>query len=114
METTSKIAKNIRHFREMKNFTQSFMAESLDIDVKTYSKIEKGESKITIDLIDRIAKILETSFELITKFDSSVFFNITEMKDNSIVGYNNYFNFSQELAIIKNRLSELEHIIKKP
>lgn len=89
------------------------MAERLEIDIKTYSKIEKGESKISIDLIDRIAEILDTSFELITKFDSSVFFNINEMKDNSVVGYNNYFNFNQELNLIKNKITELEQIVKK-
>jgi transcriptional regulator with XRE-family HTH domain len=35
MDTSSKIAKNIRHFREMKNLKQSFMAERLDIDTRS-------------------------------------------------------------------------------
>lgn len=108
MDTAFKIAKNIRHFREMKNLTQSYMAERLDIDVKTYSKIEKGDGKITVDIIDKIAEILETSFDLITRFDSSVFFNISEMKDSSIVGYNNNFYASQEIALIKKRIEDIE------
>ena len=112
MDTAFKIAKNIRHFREMKNLTQSYMAERLDIDVKTYSKIEKGDGKITVDIIDKIAEILETSFDLITRFDSSVFFNISEMKDSSIVGYNNNFYASQEIALIKKRIEDIEKKIK--
>lgn len=112
MDTAFKIAKNIRHFREMKNLTQSYMAERLDIDVKTYSKIEKGDGKITVDIIDKIAEILETSFDLITRFDSSVFFNISEMKDSSIVGYNNNFYASQEIALIKKRIEDIEKNIK--
>ena len=108
MDTAFKIAKNIRHFREMKNLTQSYMAERLDIDVKTYSKIEKGDGKITVDLIDKIAEILETSFDLITKFDSSIFFNISEMKDSSFVGYNNNFYYNQELAELKKKIDEIE------
>ena len=112
VDTAFKIAKNIRHFREMKNLTQSYMAERLDIDVKTYSKIEKGDGKITVDIIDKIAEILETSFDLITRFDSSVFFNISEMKDSSIVGYNNNFYASQEIALIKKRIEDIEKNIK--
>lgn len=108
MDTAFKIAKNIRHLREMKNLTQSYMAERLVIDVKTYSKIAKGDGKITVDIIDKIAEILETSFDLITRFDSSVFFNISEMKDSSIVGYNNNFYASQEIALIKKRIEDIE------
>jgi hypothetical protein len=51
---------------------------------------------------------LETSFDLITKFDSSIFFNISEMKDSSFVGYNNNFYYNQELAELKKKIDEIE------
>lgn len=56
---------NIRKFREEKNYTQEYMSERLNISQNTYSKIETGGIKLTIDRLMQISEILETPIEVI-------------------------------------------------
>ena len=41
------IGYKIKNIRELKNFTQEYMAEKLDISQAAYSKMEKGDTKIS-------------------------------------------------------------------
>lgn len=70
-----KIARNIRSLRELKGYTQEYLATELGIEQPNYSLIEKGKKPITFELAQKIAAILETSLETIQKFDSEAFFN---------------------------------------
>jgi transcriptional regulator with XRE-family HTH domain len=54
---------NIRKAREQKNYTQEYLATQLDIDTKSYSNIENGVSKLSIDRLLKIADILEATPE---------------------------------------------------
>lgn len=49
----------IKFIRLSKNFTQVYLADELDIDVANYSRLERGETGITIDRLQKIADILE-------------------------------------------------------
>ncbi len=51
----------IKVIRLSKNYTQSFLADELEIDVTNYSRLERGESSISVDRLRKIAKILEVS-----------------------------------------------------
>lgn len=42
------IGNKIKNIRELKNFTQEYMAEKLDISQAAYSKLEKGDIKVVI------------------------------------------------------------------
>ena len=59
MNTSLKIKK----YRELKNYTQDYMAEKLDISQNTYSKIENGGIKLTVHRLKQISDILETTVE---------------------------------------------------
>ncbi len=39
----------IKVIRLSKNYTQNFLADELDIDVTNYSRLERGESSISVD-----------------------------------------------------------------
>jgi len=69
MNTSLKIKK----YRELKNYTQEYMAEKLDISQNTYSKIENGGIKLTVDRLKQISDILETPVEEIINADNQVF-----------------------------------------
>ena len=55
------IGNKIKNIRELKNFTQEYMAEKLDISQAAYSKMEKGDTKISPDKLNKIAEILEVN-----------------------------------------------------
>ena len=62
-ENIYKILRSIRKTREQKNYTQEYMAAQLDIDTKSYSNLENGISKLSVDRLLRISEILETTPE---------------------------------------------------
>jgi transcriptional regulator with XRE-family HTH domain len=48
----------IKQLRELKNFTQEYMAQQLGLTTRAYSKIETGETQLTINRLNEISKIL--------------------------------------------------------
>ncbi|RWU06336.1 helix-turn-helix domain-containing protein [Pedobacter chitinilyticus] len=54
-----RIAKRIRKVREFKKISQQELASKIGISQNAYSKIELGYSKISLDRLFLIAKLLE-------------------------------------------------------
>lgn len=52
----------IRKLRTQKGYSQEYMAYELKISQKTYSNIENNKSLLTIEMVERIAFILEVPF----------------------------------------------------
>ncbi len=52
---------NIRRIRENKGYSQDYMANMLNISQASYARLENEDTKITIDRLYEIAKILETN-----------------------------------------------------
>ena len=69
------VANNIRKFRELKEKTREFMAAELDLSLSGYSKIERGETDITLTKLYKIAEILEVGVYEILNFDVKKIFN---------------------------------------
>ena len=51
----------IKMIREIRGFSQEHMASRLDIAQNTYSRIEKNQTKLTAELLDKVAKELGVS-----------------------------------------------------
>lgn len=56
MET---LAARIKSSRKMRGLTQQQLADKLDIDQGFISRLERGEKGVTIDLLNRLAKLLD-------------------------------------------------------
>ncbi len=69
------IGKNIKQFRELRNYTQSYLAEKLNMSVGGYGKIERDETDLTLTRLNQIAEILQTDISNILNFDSNQVFN---------------------------------------
>lgn len=59
----------VKQLRELKNLTQEYMAMKLSISLRAYSKIESGETQLTIKRINDISQILEVSSIELLNFD---------------------------------------------
>ncbi len=81
----SHIADNIRKVRELRNFTQEYMAGQLGITQAGYSKIESGATDISFSKIEEIATILKVTPADLVAFDSQKYFN----SFNNVKGSNN-------------------------
>lgn len=68
MNITVTCVKKLKMLREINNFTQSYVADQLDISQNAYSLIEKGASKITLDRLEELATFYGVNpCELITE-----------------------------------------------
>ena len=83
MPTT--IKNKIKNIRELKNYTQEYMAEKLGVTQAGYSKIEKGKTSLSYEKLVEIGRILDVSVEDIISFDYDRYFN----SFNRITGNNN-------------------------
>ena len=61
---------NIRKLREKKGFSQEYVAQELGINQSTYGKLERENTKISIDRLLRISEILEE--DVINLLDSNL------------------------------------------
>jgi transcriptional regulator with XRE-family HTH domain len=91
----SKPHTKIKQVRELKNLTQDSVAAKLDLSTRAYSKIETGETQLTINRLNEIAAIFEMDPMEILGFDDAKIFNINNSTGNN--GYNNIF-FPEKLV----------------
>jgi len=57
MNTEQQLASKIKLLREVHNYTQDYVAEFIDVAQNTYSLMEKGETKLTVDRLEKLAKL---------------------------------------------------------
>jgi transcriptional regulator with XRE-family HTH domain len=117
------IGNNIKKIRELKNLNQNAMADLLQVSQKTYSNIENAGNNITVELIQKIAKVLEVNFNKILELNAEAIFNNHQtggMSQMNTATSNNYFNDKQaelyeKLIFEKDiRIKDLEaHLRKK-
>ncbi|WP_332453426.1 helix-turn-helix transcriptional regulator [Chryseobacterium aquaticum] len=70
------ISKNIRKHRELKGFSQEYMANQLDINQASYAKIENNSTKITVDRLFAISKLLEADITDLMDLKTQTIYNV--------------------------------------
>ena len=78
-----KIINKIREIRKDRGYSHEYMAHLLDISQVAYSKIEKNETKLTVERLFKIAEILEAKIEDILDIKADKVYK-QDLKDNSI------------------------------
>jgi len=123
--STLAIRSKVKTLRESKGISQSQMAERLHMDERTYKRIENGEKKLLdLELLDRIAKALETDWTELVK-DEGIYFenNADSMTDHGVIGYKYEMNvnnnidkeflarYDQLITHLNNVIAEKNHTI---
>ncbi len=114
-QNMSEVIENIKNIRRSKGISQESIAYDLGIDYSTYGKIERGQISLTVDRLEKVAKILQVSVEEIYKWDKK-----TANKDpeNEKIRQEYYKHVSEiehlktELELAKQQLFDKEKIIK--
>ncbi len=88
------VGSNIRKIREIKNFTQDFMASDLEMTRETYGKLEQGVHNIKLETVFKIASILQVTVNQLLDFDPKQFFNHSN-NNSTINGSNNSIHNSE-------------------
>lgn len=61
----------IKFIRLSKNLTQGYIADELKIDVANYSRLERGETSISIERLQKITELLEVDITDLFRKDNT-------------------------------------------
>lgn len=102
------VSTNIRKYRDIKGFSQEYMANQMNLTQSAYAKIENCDTKLTIDRLCEIAKILEIDISYLLQQKSSKVFNIYNNEVGSIEKlYIENKELLKELLDAKNQLIKI-------
>ena len=107
-----KVGYNIKKLRELRNYTQQYMADQLEISLSGYGKIERNETDVSLGRLQQIADILGVDIHGILRFDDKHIFNLSnnEVANGQV---NNYYSGREELLkrIIEQLRKENENLL---
>ncbi|TAF65703.1 MAG: XRE family transcriptional regulator [Cytophagales bacterium] len=108
------IGNKIRKMRELRNLTQEYVAEHLGMTQQNYSKLEKSESFLSEERLQKIAQILEVSIEDIKNFDERIVFSQHHFtfRENAINVLNNDIILKEIKTVYEARIDDLQNEVR--
>lgn len=99
----------IRKVREIKNFSQKYMADKLSVSQSHYSDIENCKTEISEEKLEDIARILEVDSDTIRNFNDQVVFNACSQ--SGYYNVNNIHPFEKTEELYKEIIKEKDEQI---
>lgn len=113
------IGTKIKKLRELRNYTQEYMANRLSMSPAGYGKIEREETEVSYQKLEKIAEVLGLKVEDIVNFNEQIVFNIMHNQTgNGYVIHNGISEqerrlYEQIIAQQKEEIENLRKIIEK-
>lgn len=99
----------LKNLRELKNLTQEYMAQQLGLSTRAYSKIESGETQLTINRLNEITAILGVDPMEALGFDhQNIFNNCKQDGNNNTIGTSTYQMPEKLIEQYEKRIQQLE------
>ncbi|WKW46572.1 helix-turn-helix transcriptional regulator [Myroides sp. JBRI-B21084] len=93
----------LKKLRKQKKITQSDIAEKIGLSTRAYSKIENGETQLTVDRLTEILDILETSIIDFFKMEEESKLNNTPIIEH----------YQETITLLKEHINTLKNVIDK-
>jgi transcriptional regulator with XRE-family HTH domain len=112
------IGYKIKKIRELKNFTQEYVADKVGMSVAGYGKLERDEADIPFSRLQQIANVFNLKVEDVTSFDEKyVFYNYATANQGQNVIYQNMNDNEKKLyedktKLLEDKITYLEEKIK--
>lgn len=93
------VIKRISTIRKKRGISHEAMAANMNLSQAAYSKIEKGETKLALERLYQIAKVLDTNVQELLGFEENFKQEIHEIKENenfTVVGHQKVENLYHE------------------
>jgi transcriptional regulator with XRE-family HTH domain len=107
---------NIKTIRELKNFTQDFVATQLNMSISNYSNIETGKTDITLTRLEQIANILQIDYQQILNLNPAQILNVgnhSRIRNTYIINNDIRNELVKQLQIKDEQISHLLAIVEK-
>lgn len=98
----------IKQIRELKNISQDYVADKLEISTRAYSKIESGETSLSIKRLNEISSALDIHPLDVLGFDDKQVFNNCTQKGNIGIVHNANVSSDKLQEQYENRIRHLE------
>jgi transcriptional regulator with XRE-family HTH domain len=110
----------IKQIRELKNLTQDHLAAKLNLSTRAYSKIETGETQLTIRRLNEISEVLGVApLEILGFDDKQVFNNCKQEGNQNTIGTSNFFlpeklihQYEKTIQVLEDEIALLKSIIR--
>lgn len=96
------LPKTLKLLRESKKWKQEFVAEQLDISTNGYARMERGETALIHDKLEKLADIYQIKL--------SDLVSIAEGEKNVIINSGTISNYSQQLGLYNIAEKDVEHL----
>ena len=106
------LRENIRKVRELRNYTQEYMADQMGLSISGYGKIERNDSDISLSRITQIADILNVSRAKLLEFNSEEILKEVQNEEKLIVDTKTHKTKTEHSSINQDDLSTLLDIIR--
>jgi transcriptional regulator with XRE-family HTH domain len=118
---TMHIGQKIKKLRELKNLTQTHVAEKLGVSQSAYSKMELGESEVTYNRLEKISEILQMKPEEVIAFNESMVFNVMHNQNggnvfgdiNNTVSDTERQLYQDQINLLKEEVTYLKKMLEK-
>jgi transcriptional regulator with XRE-family HTH domain len=118
---TMHIGQKIKKLRELKNLTQTHLAQELGVTQSAYSKIEIGESEVTYSKLEKISSVLGMKPEDVITFNESMVFNVMNNQNGGNVfgDINNTISeterqlYQDQITLLKDEVAYLKLMLEK-
>lgn len=108
-----KVNEKIRFLRETKNWSQEEMASKLGMSTNGYSKIERGETRLTIPKLEQIVEVFDTDIlELMSLGERNIILFQESVSNNSLNIINpNSQDFLNEITQLKQTVAHQAELL---
>lgn len=104
---------SIRIQRNIRQWSQEEMAEKMDLTAGGYAKIERGETKLSFDKLQKIAQIFEIDVVDLLESGNKNVFLMSENSQHSSNYYGNNENLVSEIEKLKLMISHQTELLKQ-
>lgn len=104
------IGLKIRKLRELKGFSQEYMADKLSVSQRAYSKLERNETKLDWNKITDISSILEIEPLDLVSFDDNLIFNNCSQSGKINIQHNH--TDEKLISLYEKRMEKLEEEVR--
>lgn len=102
----------IKIIRELRGFSQEYMANKLEVAQNTYSKIETGQTKLTAEMLKKISDLLGVSPVDILSNQPAII-NFESNQGTQGIGHiEHFYTFQREFVekMVASKDSEIQHL----
>lgn len=100
------IGRNISMYRKIRGMKAADLAERLGMKEPSYTRYERGETSITIDIVQQIAEALKVDPLMLISTPPSSFLDSGNNSPGAIVGNNNFQAMSDQQTQLLLKLME--------